>query len=281
MEKVSIVIQSNHNQGSIYKCVLSALTQSYSHIEIIIVDCNSNDKTSIVLKQLIKRYPEILIRKTSSVNDAYSLGYRLSSGTYLMFVDGNDEIPYNAVEKLVVAAKTYQAKLVCGGNKVKFEYFSIESKQKKTHSLSSFQALKEVVHGQKLDEALHNKLFHQSLFTQNILQSWYAYGKNTPVIELIMQSDRVVIIADIVYITNHINHKNKQKKYAVNLEVLEHQSRVVMKNYPKLQRIYLKKLRRAYFQVMLTRLDSRELSKYARMMWIKCSQPFYHMKIYK
>lgn len=97
MEKkcVSIIIPVYNVKQHIEKCIESVCGQTYSNLEIIIVDDGSTDGTIEICNNLKKRDPRIQIFHTSNqgVSHARNLGLDKATGEYIKFVDGDDMIP--------------------------------------------------------------------------------------------------------------------------------------------------------------------------------------------
>jgi glycosyltransferase involved in cell wall biosynthesis len=86
---VSIIIPTYHGARYIAQTVDSALTQTYSHREVIVVDDGSPDDTALVLKPYEGRIR--YIRKTNGgPASARNAGIVQAQGEYLAFLDGDD-----------------------------------------------------------------------------------------------------------------------------------------------------------------------------------------------
>jgi glycosyltransferase involved in cell wall biosynthesis len=101
---VSIVITSYNYAQFLDDAVNSALTQSYSRIECLIVDDASTDNTPAVLEHVRQRAPDVKILR-HAVNRgqlaAFETGYAASSGEYVVFLDADDMLLPSFVESHV------------------------------------------------------------------------------------------------------------------------------------------------------------------------------------
>jgi glycosyltransferase involved in cell wall biosynthesis len=101
-ELVSIIIPAYNVSCHLKKCIESVTTQSYSNIEIVIVNDGSKDNSLDIITECAKvdnRIKFITI-ENSGVTKARKTGFELSKGELIMFVDGDDTLPVNAVEIL-------------------------------------------------------------------------------------------------------------------------------------------------------------------------------------
>ncbi len=88
-EAVSVVIPTYNREQYITKAIDSVLSQTYSDIEIIVIDDGSTDNTQSILKpygESIRCY----YQKNAGIAGARNAGIRRSSGRYVAFCDSDD-----------------------------------------------------------------------------------------------------------------------------------------------------------------------------------------------
>lgn len=114
-EKVSIIIPCYNLENYIAEAVLSIFNQTYKKIETIIVDDGSSDKSVEIIKELVRYYPNNQLKLVSWENQGVvktrNYGASLASGEYLFFLDGDDVIRHDFIEKAVTVLKSNPA---CG-----------------------------------------------------------------------------------------------------------------------------------------------------------------------
>jgi len=90
---VSIIIPFYNEKYYFDKCVSSVLKQTYSNIEIIIVNDGSDQIYLNKLKNLQSNHPEIKIlhKKNEGAGLARNLGIKIAKGKYIAFLDADDE----------------------------------------------------------------------------------------------------------------------------------------------------------------------------------------------
>ena len=122
---VTIIIPVYNTEKYLEHCLLSVCSQTYKNIEIIIINDASTDGSL----DIINRYKEkddriILVNQPDNCGNGKgrNLGIRMAHGEYIMFVDSDDSIVPDAVEKLVrkVTLKRSQV-VVLGYNFVRIE----------------------------------------------------------------------------------------------------------------------------------------------------------------
>ena len=97
MTNVSIIIPTKNRVGLFSKALDSALTQSYPHTEIIVVDDGSSPDVQAQYQQLIATHPDKiqyfhLIEKRNGHGPNYSRNYGVAqaTGEYVAFLDDDD-----------------------------------------------------------------------------------------------------------------------------------------------------------------------------------------------
>lgn len=96
---VSIIIPIYNGEPYLNQLLNCLINQSYKNIEIICVNNNSSDNSSHIIEKFIKLDNRIinLFCPNNGVSYAKNMGIQHSVGQYVMFVDCDDLLDYNAV----------------------------------------------------------------------------------------------------------------------------------------------------------------------------------------
>lgn len=122
MELVSIVVPVYKVEKYLDKCIGSIRRQTYPDLEIILVDDGSPDRC----KKMCDEYAaederiQVIHKENGGLGDARNAGIQRISGEYLLFVDSDDWIHEELVERTVETAQKYEADIVL------FDYVSVE-----------------------------------------------------------------------------------------------------------------------------------------------------------
>lgn len=101
---LSIIIPVYNVEKYIQKCIISLLSQLDDCIEIIIVDDCSQDNSIKICESLVKGYRNIKIIKQEvnrGVSDTRNIGIEIAKGKYCWFIDSDDYIVHESLEKIV------------------------------------------------------------------------------------------------------------------------------------------------------------------------------------
>lgn len=104
MEKdlVSIIMPTYNREKTIKRALDSLLSQTYSNIEMIIIDDGSSDNTNEIINSYTdKRINYIKLTKNMGANYARNYGISVAKGKYITFQDSDDEADINKIEDLV------------------------------------------------------------------------------------------------------------------------------------------------------------------------------------
>lgn len=100
---VSIIIPAYNIEKFVGDCLDSIINQSYRNIEVIIVNDCSKDGTYKVIQQKIKNLSNfqcINNKNNYGVGEARNIGLTVSQGKFVMFLDGDDWIEVDFVQKM-------------------------------------------------------------------------------------------------------------------------------------------------------------------------------------
>ena len=109
---VSIIIPVYNGEKYIEKCLNSILSQTYKNIEVIIINDGSTDNTKKILEKFYDSRVKKVHIKNGGVSNARNLGISSSNGKYLMFIDADDYLENNAIEKLYETIQEYEVDII-------------------------------------------------------------------------------------------------------------------------------------------------------------------------
>lgn len=117
MDLISVIIPAYNVEDYITRCLDSVCGQSYTEVEIIVVDDGSVDKTSEICDEYAGRDRRIRVlhRKNAGVAAARNAAIDIATGDMLAFADADDYYEQDMLENLYKAMIEYDAGMVsCG-----------------------------------------------------------------------------------------------------------------------------------------------------------------------
>jgi Glycosyltransferases involved in cell wall biogenesis len=169
---VSVII-CNYNYGQyIGEAIESVMSQTYSNIELVIIDDGSTDNSRKVINLYTTSNPAIKYRKQQNqgIVFARNLGIELASGDYIVFLDSDDKFPNNYIKTLfdVAISRSFDItycdlrQFGTGINrKIKLPEFSLSDI--KWHNIVHISALikRSIIKNHRFDVNLNKKLNHE------------------------------------------------------------------------------------------------------------------------
>lgn len=114
MVRISVIIPTYNNEKTIQETINSVLVQTFTDLEIIVINDGSNDRTVEIVQQISDPRVSIYSYSNSGPATSRNRGIRKSQGEYLSFIDGDDlwtkdklEIQYEALQNNPQAAVAY------------------------------------------------------------------------------------------------------------------------------------------------------------------------------
>ena len=103
MNLVSIIIPVYNTEKYIDRCLESVLAQTHSKLEILLVDDGSSDSSGAICDSYAKKDERVRVfhLQNGGVSSARNYGIEKASGEYIIFVDSDDWLEADAVERMV------------------------------------------------------------------------------------------------------------------------------------------------------------------------------------
>lgn len=163
---ISIIIPAYNMEKYLENCVKSVLNQTYSDIEIIIIDDGSIDNTCKIEESLSNadKRVKIIRQRNKGVSMARNAGIEEAKGEYIAFVDADDEIEPEYIETLVLGISKSELATICySSQKDDFNNSNIS----RDYNVSSKYMLSKIYSEREVDGYVWNKLFKSNIIHAN------------------------------------------------------------------------------------------------------------------
>lgn len=112
---VSVILPIYNVEKYLARAVESVSNQTYTNLEIILVDDGSTDSSGKICDDMSLRDNRIKVihKPNGGVSDARNVGKKLAIGKYILFVDPDDYIDEKMIEVLVNNIQEYDADVSC------------------------------------------------------------------------------------------------------------------------------------------------------------------------
>lgn len=132
MPKISVIVPTYNREKTIKKCIDSLINQTMKDIEIIIIDDGSTDNTSNIIPD--DNRIKYIKRSNHGIGASRNYGIDNSHGEYIVFVDSDDYISNDCLEKMYNKAMNDNLDFVVGDY-----YYIYESGNKEKIKLKDFE----------------------------------------------------------------------------------------------------------------------------------------------
>ncbi len=204
VELITVVVPVYNVENYVDRCVESIVRQTYINLEIILVDDGSVDKSAKKCDEWAQRDERIRVihKSNGGLSDARNTGINESKGKYIAFIDGDDEILPNMIERLYISLCMADADIsMCRMEKIERlkryptrEFPSDEDALTLTNVHAMRLLFKDVI-----DCSACLKLYKKELFI--VLR--FPYGKTNEdfalMYQLFYQAKKIIYISDILY----------------------------------------------------------------------------------
>lgn len=105
--KVSVIIPAYNAGLYLEKCVESILNQTYSNVEVIIINDGSNDMTGEIADRLKNKDDRVVVihNQNKGVSASRNDGLQKSTGDYVVFVDADDFLSEDYIDYMLMMVK--------------------------------------------------------------------------------------------------------------------------------------------------------------------------------
>ena len=118
LPKITIITPS-FNQGQyIEKTILSVLNQNYPNLEYIIIDGGSTDGTVEIIKKYQQHITYWISESDKGQSDAINKGLKLASGDIINWLNSDDYLENNVLQKIANDFSSINVDILCGYSKI-------------------------------------------------------------------------------------------------------------------------------------------------------------------
>lgn len=171
MEKdlISVIVPVYKVEKYLEKCIESVLKQTYTNLQIILVDDGSPDNCGKICDEYAKKDSriEVIHKANGGLSDARNVGISKAKGRYIGFVDSDDYIKEDMYEILLNLIKKYDADVsICNLYDVIDGNECIRNKENGIREYSRLDILKKVLLDKNIQSYAWNKLYEKELFDE-------------------------------------------------------------------------------------------------------------------
>lgn len=231
--KVSLIIPVYNAENHIIRGIDTAIAQSFDDLEVILIDDGSEDKTSEILDWYAEKYNNIVVIHQTNGGPALArnTGIKKANGEYLGFMDSDDMIYPDRIEKLYESIKKNNCDVVVSPAywikeseyKVFIQYAMVEDTVLTFDEFFKLHYIEECGYG----DVVWNKMYRTSIIKEHLFPILLAEDAAwTPYI--LSYANGICYLNDYSYeydrnsrdstLADKVNNKSREELFAINKE---------------------------------------------------------------
>lgn len=239
--KVSVIVPVYNVEKYLKKCIDSLLIQTYEDIEIILIDDGSTDSSGEICDSYSKKDSRIKVihKKNGGLSDARNKGLDLASGQWVTFVDSDDYVTKNYVERLLSLLIANNADISIAT----YTYITEKKyKNRETGELAVMTpeiAIKRLLMDDGFDMGAWAKMYRTEYFNKVRFPKGKLFEDSLVTCQIIAQSNKVAFESKSVYFyvnrRDSITNAKFTKRKLDLLEMTDKAAKIIIRKYPGLR----------------------------------------------
>lgn len=206
-EKISVIVPIYKVEDYLHRCVESIINQTYTNLEIILVDDGSPDNCSKICDEYAEKDSRIKVihKKNGGLSDARNAGLLIATGEYISFIDSDDYIDINMYKSIITYMEKHDLDIAeCGikhvySNKIKQD----DKLDKSIHVFNSEDALKELMLERRLHQTVWNKLYKTKLIKNIFFEKGKIHEDEFWTYKVFMNAEKIGFLDEYLYYYIH------------------------------------------------------------------------------
>lgn len=241
---ISVIVPVYNAESYLAKCVQSILDQTYTNLEVILVNDGSSDGSGAICDEYAAKDSRVRVihKENGGQSSARNMALDIFSGQYVTFVDSDDWIETDAYEHMLNLMLQHDVKLVSAG---RYDVDSLTGEKvlglcpRKTEMISAEETMGRLFIWDGCDSSPCDKLYHRSLFN-NVRFPEKSVSEDIAVVyRLIEAAGKVVMYDKPIY--NYFHRPNSSSSSSLSEKTFhfeEHTAGIypyIQQNYPAIQ----------------------------------------------
>lgn len=242
MPAVSVIIPVYKVEPYLHRCVDSVLAQSFTDIEIILVDDGSPDNCGAICDEYAAQDARIHVihKENGGLSSARNAGIRAAQGAYLMFVDSDDWIAPDMAKDMLQAIQENDCDMaICQYFIVRGDVVSrCTSGDQGVRVLSQKEAVSLLIEDKVITNHVWRRLYRKELFSSLRFPEGKAFEDIFIMLDLMLQCRNIAYLDQAYYYyyqnSSGIVASNTIQNVADHYEGIIHQRDTVQEVFPDL-----------------------------------------------
>lgn len=245
---ISVIIPIYNVELYLKECLYSVINQTYSNLEIILVDDGSTDSSSIICDEYANKDHRIKVlhQRNKGLVGARKSGLSIATGEIATFVDSDDWIDLDMYEVMVRAMIESEADIATSGLIREYGNYHINEKEDIKPGVYCGDELEVVIKNNLIDKNkffksnisihIYNKLFEKKLLQNNelLIPEDITVGEDAAcVYPCVLEANKIAIINECFYHYRIRNNSIMGKSNAEDLIRIKHLHQYLNRRFQK------------------------------------------------
>ena len=202
--KVSVIVPIYNVEKYLKRCVDSLINQTYKNLEIILVDDGSPDNCPQLCDEFSNIDSRIIVihKKNGGLSSARNAGLDIFTGDYVVFIDSDDYIAENMIEKMVESNINIDADIVVCDYYLDYTSFLKKQKHyKHKRIVSNSQKFKMLYNSRYAIPTVvaWNKLYKRNIFNTIRYDNGKLHEDEFMICKLLNNANKILYIPERLY----------------------------------------------------------------------------------
>ena len=268
---ISIVIPVYNVEKYLERCLESVISQTYSNLEIILVNDGSTDMSGEICNTYQKKDMRIktIHKKNGGLSEARNTGIDIAKGEYISFIDSDDWVTTSYIEELYNLVKKYECDVaICSIKKTTKckEYRNLKNRE--IVYLNS-EIVKQFLY-QRISTSAYAKLFKKELWEAVRFPVGKIYEDVLPLYKVLSKCSKVCVTSQYCYMYYYREGSIVNQKFSLSkMDYVENCRKVlecVKCDYPQFQMAAISRLVWSEIHVLMHMENPHEYDKEYEML---------------
>lgn len=278
---ISVIIPVYNVEKYLTKCIESIIKQTYTNLEIILVDDGSPDNCGKICDEYAQKDDRIKVihKKNGGQSEARNYGIEIATGKYITFLDSDDYISEDYIEYMYKLLKDNNANLsICGVQIVNNENKKYNTEETEVKIYKTNEAFENLLYAEGIEGAVYAKLYPKDYF-DNIKFPVGEKYEDIAIIALLMnKAEKIVYGNKKCYFyytrpgsTSKSGFNKNELDYIKNVKLMLN---YIKQNYPELENAVLRYQVYSQFRILRIILFSKNKNDEIQQEMIKNIKKF-------
>ena len=200
---ISVIVPIFKVEECLDKCVQSIVEQTYPNLEIILVDDGSPDRCGAMCDDWAEKDSRIQVihKENGGLSDARNAGLRIATGDCISFIDSDDWIEPEFMEKLLDAMERHHAQIAeCAVELVDEDGKVLSCRETaKTPVMDKIESLRRLVQEDGIYQTVWNKLYRREVVEGILFEKGKYHEDDFWTYQIFDRMDRLATVDCLMY----------------------------------------------------------------------------------